>query len=211
MEIIPSVLAKNEEELAEIKKKLEWYSGPLHIDVADGQFVPTLTVGREEIEKAFPSQMLDVHLMVQNPAAVIPLWIDLPNLRTIIFHIEASDKAPEIIDNIIRGNAKLAGIAINPETDVAALDYVINMVDLIHVMTVRPGDYGGKFLQSVVPKIAEVRKKRPTLRITVDGGITPENEDGLTVAGADALVIGSDIVNNRYPNIEYKKLENEGI
>ena len=87
LEIIPSVLAKNEEELAEIKKKLEWYSGPLHIDIADGQFVSTATVGRDEIEKYFPKQLLDVHLMVSNPADIIPLWLDMPNVRTIIFHI----------------------------------------------------------------------------------------------------------------------------
>ena len=111
MEIIPAVLAKTESELAEIKNKLGWYSGPLHIDIADGQFVPTLTVGREEIEKYFPKQILDVHLMVANPADVIPLWLDMPNVRTIIFHIEATDKAPEIMDTVIKGNAKLAGIA----------------------------------------------------------------------------------------------------
>ena len=211
MEIIPAVLAKTEQELAEIKKKLEWYSGPLHIDIADGQFVSTVTVGREEIEKYFPKQLLDIHLMVSNPADIIPLWLDMPNVRTIIFHIEATDKSPEIMDTMIKGNSKQVGIAINPETDISALNYVMNMADVVHVMTVHPGDYGGKFLQDVVPKIAEIRAKRPTLRITVDGGINPDNEDGLIAAGADALVVGSDIVNSRYPNIEYKKLEDERI
>ena len=128
LEIIPSVLAKNEEELAEIKKKLEWYSGPLHIDIADGQFVSTVTVGREEIEKSFPKQLLDVHLMVANPAEVIPLWLDMPNVRTIIFHIEATDKATEIIDTIHQAGKKV-GVAINPQTHTAKLEPWLGKMD----------------------------------------------------------------------------------
>lgn len=205
MNIIPSVLAKNSEELAEIKKKLEWYSGPLHIDIADGQFVPTVTVGREEIEKAFPEQILDVHLMVANPAEVIPLWLDMPNLRTIIFHIEATDKVPEIADTIVKGNSKRIGIAINPETDISALHYVLNMVDVVHVMSVHPGNYGGQFQPDVISKISEIRKNRPSLEISVDGGITPDKEESLKEAGATTLIVGSDIIKNNNPEKEYER------
>jgi len=206
MEIIPSVLAKNEEELAEIKKKLDFYSGPLHIDIGDGQFVSTITVGREEIERAFLRQLLDVHLMVSNPGDVIPLWMDIPNLRTIIFHIESTDKAPEIIDTVIKGNAKLAGVAINPETDLSTLNYVINMADVVHVMTVHPGDYGGKFLPAAVSKIRDIRAKHPTIKISVDGGINKDNIGLLAKVGVSACVVGSAILQSDNPEQEFKNL-----
>src|SRR3989338_9378394 len=200
MEIIPAVLAKTESELAEIKNKLGSYSGPLHIDIADGQFVPTLTVGREEIEKYFPKQILDVHLMVANPADVIPLWLDMPNVRTIIFHIEATDKAPEIIDTIHQAGKKV-GIAINPETEAPELK-----ADVVHFMAVHPGNYGGEFIESVVGKITDFHTRHPGVFISADGGVTPKNVSILEKAGVSVCIAGSYIQNSEDSEKAFKKL-----
>ena len=100
---------------------------------------------------------------------------------------------------------KLAGIAINPKTDISALNYVINMADVVHVMTVHPGDYGGKFLPEVASKIVNIRVKRPLLPISVDGGINPENSKILIDAGATVLIVGSYILNDSNPKEAYER------
>ena len=206
MEIIPSVLAKNSEELVEIKKKLEFYSGPLHIDVADDIFVPTQTVGLVEIEREFPDVPLWVHFMVARPEEVIPTWLGLPNLASVTFHIEATDKSLGIIDTIHQAGKKV-GVAINPETDIIALGPILDKVDFVHFMTVHPGKYGGEFQSDVVAKISDFHAKYPTKDISADGGITSQNIGELARAGVSACIVGSDILNSQDPTEEFEKLK----
>lgn len=204
MEIIPAVLAKTTQELADIKNKLEWYSGPLHIDIGDGQLVSTVTVGREEISQAFPNRPLQLHLMVDEPENVVSLWLDMPNLQSIIFHIEATDKASEIIDTIHQAG-KRSSVAIKPETDIELLEPLIGKANFFHFMTVDPGNYGGQFQERVIQKISDFRNHHAEVAVSVDGGVTPENAKMLIEAGAMNLVVGSYIQNSDNPQKAYEK------
>lgn len=206
IEIIPSVLATTEAELAEIKKKLEFYSGALHIDIADGKFVPTLTVGPDLIEKYF-SGSFHVHLMVQEPGHKILEWLSLSNVASIIFHIEAADKPEEMI-NTIHEAGKKAGVAINPETDLALLENAIRSADFVHFMTVHPGHYGAEFQEGVVQKIADFHARHPEVFISADGGINPEKAKELEAAGVSAAIVGSYIQNSADPEKAFKEFNN---
>jgi ribulose-phosphate 3-epimerase len=200
MEIIPSVVAKNEHEAAEIQEKLAWYSGVVHIDVADGRFVPTLLAGPEIIEKMFSKYTFDVHLMTTDPIQTVRAWIGLPNVSTIIFHIEATDNVQEMVDTIHKAG-KHCGVAFNLETE---LQFVPG-ADWHHVMSVHPGDYGGEFQANVVTKVLRFHQQYPSAAISVDGGINPEHAVALTHAGASRGVVGSYIIKNTNPEAAFKE------
>ncbi|MEK9157575.1 MAG: hypothetical protein AAB638_00080 [Patescibacteria group bacterium] len=191
IEIIPSVLAKTKEELNELVQKMGLYSGVIHLDISDGVFVNSRTIGLEEFKNSFNNSM-DVHLMVQNPESAISDWLGLSNLRSIIFHIEATDKAEEII-NTVHNADKLVGVAINPETEIEALDSIVGSIDYVHFMTVHPGNYGGEFVESVLGKIEVLKNKYPEAKVSVDGSIHNEIAQLVVNAGAEIIILGSHI------------------
>lgn len=190
IEIIPSILVKTKEEMLEKILAVEPYGERVHLDVADGIFVPNMTVGGfEEAEEIETTLKMGVHLMVSKPENHIRRWLETP-VDEIIFHMEATKKAREIVAAIKEGE-RVAGVALNPSTPLSAIEEIINEVDFVHFMTVEPGFYGGKFVETVIQKIADGRYFYPDKPIEVDGGINPENVLELVKAGASRLVVGS--------------------
>lgn len=176
----------------------------LHIDVMDGHFVPNLSFGPVVIkELAKLSKIpLDVHLMVENVSSFLPPFLALKP-KFISFHLEA-EKHPIRICQELRAKGVGAGIVLNPHSSIKDLEYLIEYVDLVLIMSVNPGFGGQSFLNHSLEKIASLRKlierKNARCFIEVDGGVNGLNAALLEEAGADILVAGNYI----FSSFDYK-------
>ncbi|MEK7616189.1 MAG: ribulose-phosphate 3-epimerase [Patescibacteria group bacterium] len=185
MDILPSILVKTKEELAEKVRQLEPHFERAHLDIADGIFVPNTTI--DTLGELETSLDFRVHLMVSKPENHLVKWADVAT--SITFHVEATQKHQEVIDMI----ECEVGIALNPKTEWKTIEPWVNLVDFVHFMTVEPGFYGGMFLPEVVEKIKDFHFYYPDMQIVADGGISPENIGILEEAGVNESVIGSRI------------------
>ncbi|MDV4167488.1 ribulose-phosphate 3-epimerase [Rhodovulum sp. FJ3] len=167
----------------------------VHVDVMDGHFVPNLTFGPPlcaAIRKHIKTVM-DVHLMIAPVDPYIQAYADA-GADVITAHVEAGPHTHRTMQAIRAAGCK-AGLALNPGTPVESVDYLLDMVDLICVMTVNPGFGGQKFIHSQVEKVRKLREMigdRP-IHIEIDGGVTPETAPLVAAAGADVLVAGSGV------------------
>jgi len=165
----------------------------VHVDVMDGHFVPNITFGPATCAAIRPhiKTVMDVHLMIAPVDPYIEAFAEA-GADVITAHVEAGPHIHRTLQ-AIRGAGAKAGVALNPGTDVDSVDYLLDMVDLICVMTVNPGFGGQKFIHSQVDKVVRLREMigdRP-IHIEIDGGITPETAPLMAKAGADVLVAGS--------------------
>ncbi|MEX1063969.1 MAG: ribulose-phosphate 3-epimerase [Candidatus Paceibacterota bacterium] len=205
-EVIPSILVKTKEELLEKISAVEAFVGRVHLDIADGIFVPNTTIGGfNDIRMIETELKIGVHLMVSKPENHISHWLGTPADR-FIFHVEATSRWQEVID-IAKENDKEIGVALNPKTPTSSIESFVDQVDFVHFMTVEPGFYGSKFEESVVAKIADFHFYYPDKPILVDGGVTPETAPKLVEAGATMLVSGSYIFKSKDIETAIRELE----
>jgi ribulose-phosphate 3-epimerase len=194
--IAPSILAANVGNLAhDIKYVVNAGADWIHVDVMDGSFVPPITFGDNvvSIARSATAVPLDVHLMIQNPDLHLERFKDAGSTR-IIVHQEACQHLHRTLGEINSLGIK-AGVAINPGTPVETVFDVLDLVDLVLVMTVNPGWGGQKFIESSLKKIAHLKehilKIKKNILIEVDGGINNETAKQCVEAGANVLVAGS--------------------
>lgn len=207
-EIIPSILVKTEEELLEKIMAIEPFIERAHIDIADGIFVPNMTIaGPEEIEAIDTKLKFGVHLMVSKPENHIVRWLETPADR-FIFHAEATQKPQEIID-VVKEADKMIGVALNPGTSHEKIAEIVDQVDFVHFMTVEPGFYGGDFVEGVLDKISDFHYLYPDIAISADGGINPENIEKLADVGVSKFVIGNYIWNSKDIEEAIERLKSE--
>ncbi|MBP3952080.1 ribulose-phosphate 3-epimerase [Bacillus suaedae] len=202
IKIAPSILSANFSRLAdEIKDVERGGADYIHVDVMDGHFVPNITIGPLVVEAIRPitTLPLDVHLMIEDPDQYIPLFAKA-GADIISVHVEACTHLHRTIHHIKDLGIK-AGVVLNPGTPVSFIETVIEDVDLVLLMTVNPGFGGQAFIPSVLKKIKEVSElannRNLHIDIEVDGGVNEETARACVAAGANVLVAGSAIYNEK--------------
>lgn len=206
MLVAPSILSAN---FGKLNEEIEMINNTdcdyLHIDIMDGHFVPNITFGPDILNHIakLTKKPLDIHLMVNNTMFFINLFIKF-NPIFISIHIE-EDKHINRTINYIKQNGIKAGIVLNPHTSHNNLEYIIEDVNLVLIMSVNPGFGGQQFIESTLNKIKAVKSMRdsinPQCLIEVDGGININNIDSIKNAGADIVVSGNYI----FKSSDYKQ------
>lgn len=197
--IAPSILSANFARLGEeVDNVLTAGTDWVHFDVMDNHYVPNLTIGPmicEALRKHGVAAPIDVHLMVEPVDRIVPDFAKA-GASLISFHPEASRHVHRTIQ-LIKAEGCQAGLVLNPATPVEVLDYVLEDLDMVLLMSVNPGFGGQAFIPSTLDKLRQVRKRidatgKP-IRLEIDGGVKPDNIGEIAAAGADTFVAGSAI------------------
>lgn len=198
IKLAPSILSADFAHLGDQVKTVEeagveW----LHIDVMDGHFVPNITIGPLVVQALRPISKLvfDVHLMIENPDRYVEDFVKA-GADIIGVHVEACPHLHRSIQNIKSYGVK-AAVALNPATPLHSIEYILESLDMVLLMTVNPGFGGQKFIPEVLPKISALRnmidKMGLNTEIQIDGGVNPKIACEIVQAGATVLVAGSAI------------------
>ena len=189
VKIAPSLLSADFVRLAQDVAKVEDAGADwLHVDVMDGHFVPNLTIGLPVVEalKRTARRPLDVHIMISDPVLYAERYVKA-GAAVLTCHVETK---PEALGLIRRAGAR-AGLAVNPETDIARARELLPQCDMVLVMSVHPGFGGQRFMPEVLPKIERLRAWGFDGDIEIDGGIAPDTIGDAAAAGANVFVAGS--------------------
>ncbi|RLG02204.1 MAG: ribulose-phosphate 3-epimerase [Thaumarchaeota archaeon] len=196
IKIAPSILSADFSKLGdEVRRAEEAGADVIHLDIMDGHFVPNLTFGPIIVKaiRSYTKLPFYVHLMVEKPEDYIESVIEAGG-DLVIVHVEACTHLQRVL-SMIRDLGARSGVALNPATPLTTIEYVLDDLDLILIMSVNPGFGGQDFIPSVLPKIKRARrrvmKRGLEIEIAVDGGVNVETAPKIVEAGADVLVAGT--------------------
>ena len=196
--IAPSILSADFTRLGEEVKDVEKAGADyIHIDVMDGHFVPNITIGPMivKVVRRVTELPLDVHLMISNPDKFIDDFVQA-GADIITIHVEAVNHLHRSVQHI-RNEGVRPSVSLNPATPLQMIEYILDDLDMVLLMSVNPGFGGQKFIPGVIPKIEKLRemidKRGLSIEIEADGGINPDTIGSVSSAGANVFVAGSAI------------------
>lgn len=207
MQIIPAILADTEQEFRDKVAHVRALGLLVQIDVCDGVFVKRKSWAPPEMMRKILGELpFEAHLMVSNPEHLVPVWLAAGATR-VYYHAEATTVDGYIVRSIEPEGPKL-GIAINPDTPISRIVPALDDIHNVMVMGVTPGWSGQGFQEIALEKIRAIRQTMPSVFISVDGGIKPENAKAALDAGADAIVAGSALTDQADATVALQTFEN---
>ena len=210
--IAPSILSADFANMGrDVGKLEEWGASMVHCDVMDGVFVPNMSFGPQMIKaiKPYTNLPLDVHLMITQPEKYIGAFA-AAGADIITVHQEATPHLHRALSMIKESGAK-SGVALNPSTNIATIENLLSIVDMVVIMTVNPGYGGQSFISSMLEKITAMKKMITDaglqIDVQVDGGVSKDNAAILSRAGADVFVAGSAVYGAEDPSAALRFLQ----
>jgi ribulose-phosphate 3-epimerase len=203
--VVPAILTDNPTTLEKLVRQAESFTDFAQFDIMDGKFVPSHSVTCDQIAAVRTKLKWEVHLMVLNPEEFLADF-KKAGAKKIIFHLEATRTPLDVIHRIKKLDMKV-GLAVNPETPIAAFAPLVKEIDSVLFLSVNPGFYGAKFIPEVLDKILVFRKAYPKTEIGIDGGVKADNIAQIARTGVNVIYVGSAISLQPDPAASYRQLK----
>ncbi len=202
--VVPAILTDNPTSLGQMVSGANSFATYVQIDIMDGLFVPSSSIGAHDLQTADIRFEWEAHLMVEQPRGDLEAFKEI-GARRVIFHLESRSDPEETVRKAKSIGLEI-GLALNPETAVAEALPLLGKVDSVLLMTVHPGYYGSEFIPEVLAKVGQVREARADLEIGVDGGIKEDNLLRVVRSGVDMVCVGSAIFHSPDPAASLSRL-----
>jgi ribulose-phosphate 3-epimerase len=202
--IVPAILTDDPAALEKLVRLAESFTDFAQVDIMDGKFVPSTSVTCEQVAAVKIKIAWEAHMMLFHPEDCLSDF-HRAGARKIVFHYEATPGPEKIIRQIRKLGIKV-GLAVNPETTIAAITPLVKKVDSVLFLAVHPGFYGAAFLPEVLDKIAAFRKANPEMETGIDGGVKEDNIVKIAQSGVDVICIGSALFRQPRPAEAYRRL-----
>ncbi len=210
MKIVPAILTNDIEDLNNKISQAEKFAGLSQVDVMDGNFVPSKSIGINVLSSIDTDMELEFHLMVSDPLEYLDA-AKKSKVKRVIFHYEIDKDKHDSTIEAIRNLDMEVGLAINPGTQIKEVEHLFKKIDLLLFMAVNPGYYGSPFIPEVLDKAAALSAKGCDFILALDGGVKEANVLDIKNAGVDIACIGSAIFKAENPSLVYRAIQNKVV